>query len=182
VENERFQELLGAAQAGREAAWAAMYSDLAPALLGYLRAQGAPEPEDLLAEVFLQMVRDIAGFAGEEVQFRAWAFTIAHHRLLDDRRYRALRPVEPVPPDALVEPSGHDPGPAGEGVPDPRMRNALRRLPEEQRSVVLLRVLGDLSVAEVARVLGKTPGAVKAAQQRAMSSLKRQLTRLSVTL
>jgi RNA polymerase sigma factor (sigma-70 family) len=182
VEDERFQELLGAAQAGQEDAWGTIYGDLAPALLGYLRAQGAAEPEDLLGELFLQMVRDIAGFAGGEVQFRAWAFAIAHHRLLDDRRYRARRPVEPVSPEALVEQSGDEPGPAESGFPDRGMRNALRRLPEEQRSVVLLRVLGDLSVADVARVLGKTQGAVKAAQRRGLASLKRQLTRLTVTL
>jgi RNA polymerase sigma factor (sigma-70 family) len=182
VEDERFQELLEAAQGGREEAWAAIYGDLGPALLGYLRAEGAAEPEDLLGEVFLQMVRDIAVFAGVEAQFRAWAFSIAHHRLVDDRRYRARRPVEPAPPEALEESPGRYEGPGGEGVADRRIGDALRRLPEQQRTVVLLRVLGDLSVAEVARVLGKTPGAVKAAQQRAMSSLKRQLTRLTVTL
>jgi RNA polymerase sigma factor (sigma-70 family) len=182
MSDQGFRELLAAAQAGQDEAWATIYGDLGPALLGYLRAEGAAEPEDLLGEVFLQMVRDVAGFTGAEAQFRAWAFSIAHHRLVDDRRYRARRPVEPAPPEALAESPGRYEGPEAEGVADRRIGDALRRLPEQQRSVVLLRVLGDLSVAEVARVLGKTPGAVKAAQQRAMSSLKRQLTRLSVTL
>jgi RNA polymerase sigma-70 factor (ECF subfamily) len=179
---EGFPELLEAAKSGRDEAWAAIYGELAPGILGYLRAQGAAEPEDLLGEVFLQMVRDVSGFEGGPAQFRAWAFTIAHHRLTDDRRYRARRPVEPAPPEVVAEPPRHQEGPEAEGPVDPRIGRALRRLPEHQRSVVLLRVVGDLSVADVARILGKTQGAVKAAQRRALASLKQQLTKLTVTL
>ena len=182
MDAEDFQESLQAARVGQDEAWAAIYEDLAPALLGYLRAHGAAEPEDLLGEVFLQMVRDIAGFAGDRGRFRAWAFAIAHHRLIDDRRYRARRPVEPASAEVLAESHGPYQGPEGQAVVDSRIAGALRRLPEDQRSVVLLRVIGDLSVSDVARMLGKTPGAVKAAQRRAFATLKRQLTKLTVTL
>jgi RNA polymerase sigma factor (sigma-70 family) len=182
VEEADFPDLLKAAQAGQDEAWAAIYHDLAPAVLGYLLAQGAAEPEDLLGEVFLQMVRDVGSFTGGGAQFRAWAFAIAHHRLADDRRYRGRRPAEPASPEALAQSPTQYENPEGPGVVDRRIRDALRRLSQEQRSVILLRVLGDLTVSEVARLLGKTPGAVKAAQRRALESLRRQLTKLTVTL
>jgi RNA polymerase sigma factor (sigma-70 family) len=182
VDSADFQELLQGARVGQDEAWAAIYEDLAPALLGYLRAQRAAEPEDLLGEVFLQMVRDIAGFAGDRGRFRAWAFAIAHHRLIDDRRYRARRPVQPASAEVLAESQRQYRLAESEAVVDRRVAGALRRLPEDQRTVILLRVLGDLSVSDVARMLGKTPGAVKAAQRRAFATLKRQLTKLTVTL
>ena len=178
---ESFEAVLAAAREGREWAWVQIYRDLAPPLLGYLRARGSEEPEDLLGELFLQMVRDLAGFEGGERQFRAWAFAVAHHRLIDDRRYRGRRPVDPDPLDALDEvPMAPNPTPGG--IVDPRIRTALRRLPEPQRNVILLRVLGDLAVDQVAQVVGKTPGAVKALQRRALASLQRQISKSSVTL
>ncbi|MGH2695177.1 MAG: RNA polymerase sigma factor [Actinomycetota bacterium] len=80
---EGFATTLAAARLGAEWAWGALYDDLAPAVTGYLRARGAPEPDDLTGEVFLQIVRDLRGFSGNEREFRSWVFTITHHRLLD---------------------------------------------------------------------------------------------------
>ena len=94
---ERFSSLLEAAREGSEAAWQELYEGLAPAVLGYLRANGAPDPEDVLSEVFLQVARDVGHFEGDERGFRSWAFTIAHHRLIDARRHSARRPVELSP-------------------------------------------------------------------------------------
>jgi RNA polymerase sigma-70 factor (ECF subfamily) len=176
-----FESILAAAREGREWAWAEIYDDLAPPLLGYLRARGAVEAEDLLGELFLQMVRDLGGFEGDEREFRAWAFAIAHHRLIDDRRYRRRRSVDPIGLHALDEVAA-PPDPAPPGIGDRQIRAALGRLPEPQLHVILLRVLGDLSVDQVARVLGKTPGAVKALQRRALATLERQLSKSSVTL
>ena len=93
--------LLGLAREGDEGAWAEIFAELAPAVLGYLRANGAPDPDDVLSEAFLQVARDIASFEGEWADFRGWVFTIAHHRLIDARRHAARRPVEltPEPPE-----------------------------------------------------------------------------------
>jgi RNA polymerase sigma-70 factor (ECF subfamily) len=71
---ESFQDLLEAARAGGEWAWTLIYRDLAPTVLGYLRAEGAHEPEDLLCEVFLHVVRGINTFEGDEDGFRSWVF------------------------------------------------------------------------------------------------------------
>src|SRR4051794_16341135 len=91
---ERFTTLLDAARQGSEAAWQELYGGLAPVVLGYLRANNAPDPEDVLSEVFLQVARDITTFDGEERGFRSWVFTIAHHRLIDARRHSARRPLD----------------------------------------------------------------------------------------
>ena len=72
-----FHSVLIAARAGGEWAWTRIYDDLAPVITGYLRARGAGEPEDLLGEVFLQAVRNLSSFDGDEGNFRSWIFTIA---------------------------------------------------------------------------------------------------------
>jgi RNA polymerase sigma-70 factor (ECF subfamily) len=175
---ERFTSLLGSARQGSEAAWQELYDGLAPVVLGYLRANAAPDPEDVLSEVFLQVARDIATFDGEEKGFRSWVFTIAHHRLIDARRHSARRPVElsADPP----EPRDHADDAADEAlalIGTEEVQRVLASISEEQRAVLLLRVIGDLSIDDVAKAVGKRPGAVKALQRRGLAAVKRQLGR-----
>jgi RNA polymerase sigma factor (sigma-70 family) len=179
---ESFEGVLAAARAGEEWAWRAIYQDLAPAVLGYLRASGEAEPEDLMGEVFVQLVRDLATFDGGEQQFRAWVFTVAHHRLLDERRRRRRRPVQPAEAVGEQEIGGDAEEDALARLGETQVRSALSRLSRDQRNVLLLRLLGDLTVHQVARALGKTPGAVKALQRRGLAALKREISRLGVTL
>src|SRR3954468_3627286 len=136
---ERFTSLLEAAREGSEAAWQELYNGLAPAVLGYLRANNAPDPEDVLSEVFFQVARDIPRFDGEEPGFRSWVFTIAHHRLIDARRHSARRPVElsPDPP----EPTAHADDAADEALARiglEEVRRILGTLSDDQRAVLLL--------------------------------------------
>jgi RNA polymerase sigma factor (sigma-70 family) len=175
---ERFTTLLEAARQGSEAAWQELYDGLAPVVLGYLRANNAPDPEDVLSEAFLQVARDIATFDGDEGGFRSWVFTIAHHRLIDARRHAARRPVDlsPEPP----EPSARADDAADEalariGVEE--VHRVLAELSDDQRAVLLLRVLADMSVEDVARTVGKRPGAVKALQRRGLAAVKRELAK-----
>ena len=146
------------------------------------RAGGAAEPEDLLGEVFLQVVRDLHRFEGTEDSFRVWVFTIAYHRLLDDRRRRARRPASPTAEVAQDAPGGDVEEEALAGIGEERVRRLLSQLPPDQRNVMLLRLVGDLTVPQVARALGRSPGAVKALQRRALSFLRREISRLTVTL
>lgn len=181
---ESFESVLGAARTGQGWAWEAIYRELAPAVLGYLRARGAAEPNDLTAEVFLQLVRDLQSFEGGEREFRAWVFTVAHHRLVDERRRRGRRPVESVPAEAIADEQvgGDVEDEALARIEEQRVRRVLARLSGDQQSVLLLRILGDLTVDQIAGVLGKTPGAVKALQRRGLAALKREISRLGVTL
>jgi RNA polymerase sigma factor (sigma-70 family) len=180
---ERFTTLLEAARQGNEAAWKELYDGLAPIVLGYLRANNAPDPEDVLSEIFLQVARDISGFEGEEPGFRSWVFTIAHHRLIDARRHSARRPVElsPEPP----EPSSRADDAAEEALARiglEEVHRVLAALSDEQRAVLLLRVVADMSIEDVATAVGKRPGAVKALQRRGLAAVKRELTHKGVTL
>jgi RNA polymerase sigma-70 factor (ECF subfamily) len=127
-------------------------------------------------------VRDIHAFQGGEREFRAWVLSIAHHRLLDERRRRRRHPVQVVHALLAAEEVGGDVEEETMArMGDGRVRTALSRLPSAQRSVIMLRVIGDLSVEEVARVNGKTPGAVKQLQRRALITLKRELGTVTVT-
>lgn len=172
---DRFIDVLHAARRGDDAAWAAIYRDLAGPLLGYLRGQNAPDPEDVLGEAMLQMVRDIDRFTGDEAHFRSWAFTIAHRRLLDARRTRSRKPSDAVGADtieaALPVVAGAEPTALQEMELDDVLA-LLTRLTEEQREVLLLRLVGDLSVAQTAEVTGRTPDAVKALTKRGLDRLR----------
>jgi RNA polymerase sigma factor (sigma-70 family) len=179
---ERFTTLLEAARQGSEAAWQELYDGLAPVVLGYLRANHSPDPEDVLSEIFLQVARDISSFEGNEQGFRSWVFTIAHHRLIDARRHSARRPVDlsSEPP----EPSGRADDAADEalariGVEE--VHRVLAVLSDDQRAVLLLRVIADMSIEDVASAVGKRPGAVKALQRRGLAAVKRELGRKGVS-
>lgn len=152
---------------------------MAPPVLSYLRANRAADPEDLLGEVMLQVVRDIRRFSGGERDFRAWVLTIAHHRLLDDRRRSGRRPVDPTAPEDMPE-RASDADAAAEALArldDARVQELIGRLSADQRTVLLLRVIGDLTVQEVARAMGKRPGAIKALQRRGVAALQDELLR-----
>lgn len=175
-----FDRVLAAARADAGWAYERLYRELAPSVCGYLRVQGAREPEDLTSEVFLGAFHGLSGFCGTEDQFRSWVFTIAHRRLTDDRRRVSHRP-----PMADAAGDGRDPGEriGGDVEEDAlrrlsaaRVRALCERLPHDQRDVLLLRLVSDMTVDAVAQTLGKTPGAVKALQRRGLTTLREVFT------
>jgi RNA polymerase sigma-70 factor (ECF subfamily) len=173
-----FDAVLAAAQAGAAWAFEVLYRDLSPAVTGYLRLHGAAEPDDLASETFIGVFTGLGGFAGDEAGLRAWVFTIAHRRLLDDWRRRSRRPQ---PADDLCDLSGH----AGGDVEDDALtrlgaetvHRLCGELPADQRSVLLLRILADLTVEQVGQVLGRSVPSVKALQRRALRTLRERLER-----
>jgi RNA polymerase sigma-70 factor (ECF subfamily) len=184
MESLQFQARLEAAREGNEAAWAEIYGELSPRVLGYLRGSGAPEPEDVLSEVFLEVARDLGKFEGDERRFRAWVFTIAHHRMIDARRRGGRRPVElfaepPEPRTGSVSDAADE---ALARIGAEEVQRVLDALSPDQRAVILLRVLGDLSVQQTAAALGRRQGAIKQLQRRGLAALSRALQREGVTL
>jgi len=180
---ERFSVLLEAAREGDESAWAEIFGELAPPVLGYLRGSRIHDPDDVLGEVFLQVARDVGRFRGDWTAFRGWVFTIAHHRLIDARRHSARRPVELVA--EAPEPAVAPPDAAAEGalarIGSEQVLAVLEKLSADQRTVLLLRVIGDLSLEQVAEIIGKRTGAVKQLQRRGLAAAKRELEREGVT-
>lgn len=179
-----FDQVLAAAGAGAEWAWSLIYGELSTSVVAYLRMRGAPDPEDVASEVFLQVARDVRSFDGNESAFRTWVFSIAHHRLLDDSRYRSRRPVEPMSDEALAHaaPAVDPEEEALRAFTVTRVKGLIERLPQDQQNVLLLRLLGQLTVAEVAEAVGKRPGAVKASQRRGLAALAEMLSKKGVTL
>src|SRR4029453_1390738 len=100
---ESFAGVLEAARVGAEWAWRALYADTAPDLLRYARGSRARDPEDVVGETFLRAVRGLGSFEGDERGFRAWLFTLARNRIVDDHRKLVRRRTEPVPVEVLAE-------------------------------------------------------------------------------
>jgi RNA polymerase sigma factor (sigma-70 family) len=184
----QFDAVLAAARDGAPWALERMFTALAPAVTGYLRVQGSAEPDDLTSEVFVAILRNLHTFQGGEAGFRSWVFTIAHRRLLDERRRRARRPL-PEPLDVTADGMAHE-SPGAEDVEGAidrslgaeRVRALCDRLVPDQRDVLLLRLLGDLSIEQIAGTLGKSKGAVKALQRRGLAAVGRLLEREGVPL
>lgn len=170
-----FAAHLAAAQAGRPEGFDALVRMMLRRLVAFGRARGAQDPEGVANETLIQMCQSIASFDGNMVQFRAWVYTIARNRIIDEHRRNGRRvKTEPIPDNDLLDIADLD---DGTSAIDQRQRveQILSGLTEEQREVVLLRVLGGLSVEETALVVGRRPGAVRALQHRAIRQLRTRL-------
>lgn len=174
VLGEAFAGVLGAAQADAPWAYERLFRGFGPAVLGFVRVQGAEDPDGLANEVFLRAFTNLRGFTGDESAFRAWLFTIAHHAIVDERRRRARRPAraDTDVPDRPVE--GADTA-ALEHLSRDDVRALLDDLTPDQRTVLLLRLFGGQTVEQVAHTVGKRVGAVKALQRRGLAALRRRL-------
>lgn len=163
-----FGSLLAAAKLGQDWAWERLFSSLGPRILSYARSQSMRDPEDVLSDVLLDVVKGIDRFAGSESQFRSWVFTIAHSRIVDRRRRLSLR--------TEVELDNDQDLPAADFTPWSDLGDLgamVEALPTGQRDVLLLRSVLGLSVDDVAVLLGQKPGAVRVSHHRALKALRR---------
>lgn len=167
------------ARRGDSRALTALYESVAPGILAYLRGKGAGDPEALMQDVFVQLLPRVRRISGGARGVRALAFTIAHSRLVDDlrRRGRSVEVSVAEPIDAEVHASAEDEALDASGV----ATSALSTLAESQRTVIMLRVFGDLSVEETARIIGKSTGAVKQLQRRGLLALRETLNNMGET-
>lgn len=172
-----FDILLGGAQSGQPRAFEELYRALAPTVSRYLGLNGATDAEGLTNEVFLGVFMGIVSFSGSEAQFRSWVFTIAHRRLIDDRRQVGRRPAAAdIPSEALHGlPGGDAEDDAMDGMALGRVHDVLDCLTAEQRRVLLLRLVADLTVDQVAEATGKSVAAVKSLQRKGLDGIRRRL-------
>jgi RNA polymerase sigma-70 factor (ECF subfamily) len=158
-----------------------VYTAYAPALFRFFMAEvgDRQEAQDLVGTVFVSAIEGLPRFRGPIQALGGWLFQIARHDLYDFRRKQArsrLEPLEEKLDEAALAAGALDPEElAIERLEGTRVMAALRELSLDQREVLLLRMAAGLTAPEVADLLGKTTGAVKALQHRGLASLARVL-------
>jgi len=176
--DERFENVLEAAQAGEEWALTVLYRRNQPALLGYLRTQRPVDADDIASETWIAVARGLRRFKGDEEALRRWIFTIAHRRLLDLRRDEFRRP-QAVSEEAAAQAGIQESPPAeAEALASLATRQALEQiasLPADEAEVVVLRVVAGLSARDVAAITGRSAGNVRVMQHRALRRLAKKL-------
>jgi RNA polymerase sigma-70 factor, ECF subfamily len=172
TEADDFDDVLARARSGDETAFLRLWENLHPRLLRYLRVLGCDEADDVASETWLQAVRDLRRFDGGADDFRCWLFTIGRHRAVDASRTRMRSHGRLIAAVAAAVP---DPSPVEDEVLDglsTRQAVALvAGLSRDQAEVVALRIIAGLDTAAVARILGKSPGAVRIALHRGLRAL-----------
>jgi RNA polymerase sigma-70 factor (ECF subfamily) len=167
-----FGDALVAARHGETAGLSTLYREFQPPLLRYLRAREPDLADDLASETWVAVAQRITTFEGDRLAFSAWLFTIARHRMADSRRTTSRRRTETVAEifkhskDRPAEQVAVDNLSAQEAVD-----LIVRVLSNDQAEVIMLRVLGDLSLAQVAQVMGRDANWVGVTNHRALKRL-----------
>jgi RNA polymerase sigma-70 factor, ECF subfamily len=184
VIGEEFADLLTAAQGGSEAAFSRLWRNANPALLRYLRVIAPGAEEDIAAETWVHVVRGLQSFRGDEQAWRAWLFTTARRRAIDLARHRSRRPETALDDVTAAQlPSSADSAEAAmESLGTAAAIALLAGLPRLQAEVILLRVVAGLDTESVARMLRKSPGAVRVAAHRGLRRLAEITADAGVTL
>jgi RNA polymerase sigma factor (sigma-70 family) len=176
LSDQDLDDLVRAAVAGGGWAFERIWLALSPAVAGYARSRGVRDVDDVVSNVFLAAFQRVGEFRGSGAAFRSWLFTIAHHKIVDDLRIQQRRSGE----EELVGDDLTPAVPSAEtaalaAMADDHVRELLAGLTPDQRDVLLLRVFGDLQLAQIAELLGRSEGAVKQLQHRAVEQLRKRL-------
>ncbi|HEX5468537.1 MAG TPA: sigma-70 family RNA polymerase sigma factor [Gaiellaceae bacterium] len=169
--------LVDRAKTGDREAFEELYLLHFDRIYGYLQMSvgNRHDAEDLTNQTFVKMIESIEGFEWRKVPLSAWLFRIAHNLAMDHfRARRRWQPEEepPEPPERL-EPSAEEE--AMQSIGRRSMLDMIEGLSSDQQQVLTLKFVFDFSNAEIGTVLGKSEGAVKSLQHRALGSLQRQL-------
>ena len=171
-----FASVLESAQAGEGWATATLWLEYSPGVAAFLGARGSREPEDVTSDVFIAVFDQLPKFRGDEKQFRSFVYSIAYRRLVDELRRRSRRgegAEYSAQTDTRSVPSAEDQ--AVDREAETSAMALLNSLPEDQRDVMILRIVGDLTIEQIAHVLGKRVGATKALQRRALENLRKKV-------
>jgi RNA polymerase sigma-70 factor, ECF subfamily len=175
------EQCLASAINGDELAFAILYRDVQPRLRRYAQVLVGQDADDVTAEAWLQIARDIRRFVGTMDMFRAWTARIVRNRALDHFRAAARRPVHLTDADALLD----APVPDAETIALERMSTdhalaLIASLPREQAEAVMLRAVIGLDSTASGEVLGKSSAAVRVAAHRGLKSLAKLVSRKDV--
>lgn len=169
-----FTTIMAAARVGQGWAFERLYGWLAPQVTGFAAVRGADDPEGVANEVFLKAFDHLHRFHGDAGSFRSWVFTIARHVLIDVHRTAARRPqvTSSEVPERRAEPAEDE---AMTAIGLDRVISLLAVLSDDQRDVILLRMIADLSLAQVSVMLDKPVTAIKALQRRGLRRLQSEI-------
>lgn len=167
------ESVVTAASRGEPAALRGIYEVLSPRVCGFLRIRGSEDPEGLTNEVFLRVLPRLPAITDGYRGLRALAFSVAHGLLVDELRRRERQPVldeYDASRDRRTHTSAEEQ--ALDRIGEGTALELLELLPDGQRSVILLRVLGELSMAETAAAIGRSEVVVKKMQAKALRTLR----------
>jgi RNA polymerase sigma-70 factor (ECF subfamily) len=177
VTDSNFEGILAAARLGEQWAIAAIWRDVHPRLLRYLRVAVPGGAEDAASDIWLDVAAGLGRFSGDRHAFLRWTFTICRRCVIDAGRRDGRRRTDAVPHELFEARSR-----AGDGGIEARLAldaalGRLARLPRDQAEVILLRVVIGLDADSVGEILGKRPGNVRVLQHRGLERLAAELKR-----
>lgn len=181
-----FEGALLLARNGNAEGFDALFRRSFPELVAFARARGAEDPDAIVNECLVRVFSRVAEFEGDEAGWRSWCFAICRNLLVDESRRRERRPrladVEPDDGGMTAFADGADTAEiAVSELGAEALVSVLATLTPDQRDVIALRVIADLSIRQVAEIVGKPEGAVKALQHRALRTLSRKLSGRAVS-
>lgn len=166
-----FSAILSAARAGDADAFAVLWREIHPPLLRYLQVLARDAAEDIASETWLQVIRGLDRFHGDEAGFRGWVFTVARSKVVDWRRYEGRRPAQPYAEPPVVTLLGDVADDVIDYLGTQAALKLIAQLPPDQAEIVALRVIAGLDVDDVARIVGKRSGTVRVACHRGLRRL-----------
>jgi RNA polymerase sigma-70 factor (ECF subfamily) len=169
------EAVTAAAVRGDVSAMGEVYGALAPTVCGYLTVRGAEDPEGLTNEVFLKVFPLLPSLTGGWEGLRTLVFSVTHARLVDDHRRRARGSTTSYVAEHDRRTRESAESEALSRLGSAELLSVLDLLPDDQRSVVVLRVVADLSVRQTATAMGRDESAVVRLQGKALASLRRLL-------
>ena len=176
AEGPNQEELLERASRAEPAALGAVYDQYADRIYAYIyrRVGQAEVAEDLTGQVFMRMLEAIRRDQGWRSSFSGWLYRIAHNLVIDYYRRRGRVTLIDIDEATPIRATEGDPVRSTESLLNrEQLRAALFQLTEEQAEVITLRFMEERSIAEVADLMDKTEGAIKALQYRAVLALRR---------
>jgi RNA polymerase sigma-70 factor (ECF subfamily) len=170
-------DAIAAAKRGDPTAFAGVYRRVAPRLLRYAKGLVGRDAEDVVAEAWLQIARDIGRFNGGDDDFRAWSARIVRNRAMDHLRASARRPAQAMPLEDLRDAPAEDDTAETvlERISTAAAIDLIASLPRDQAEAVLLRAVVGLDAAAAGAVVGKSAGAVRIAAHRGLKNLAKRI-------
>jgi RNA polymerase sigma factor (sigma-70 family) len=166
-------EALHALRGNSSALFGAVYQAYAGPVLGYLTAKGVSDPEAVTQDVFLAVLPRLDDLSGGADGLRTFVFSVAHARMVDEHRRQSRTPEQhEFEPERDTRESVSAESEAMDRLAPQELLRLLDHLGGDQREVLALRIVAGLTVEQVADIMGKSAGAVKQLQRRALITLR----------